>query len=320
MVLLTLRWRIVLAFLSTYMIWGSTYLAIRFAIQTLPPFLMAAVRFLGAGGALYGWTRLRGAPRPTRANWKAATIAGGLFFLVNHGAVVNAEQFVPSGLTAVIITTVPLWIALIELVQKERVVPTTQTVLGIVLGFSGVAVLVGPGNLLSSGGVNIFWAGILVVGTFAWALGSVYSRKASLPKEPLLGSGMEMLAGGALLLIASLASQEWTSFTPGNVSTLSLVSLLYLIIFGSLIAFSSYAWLLTKTTTAKATTYAYVNPIVAVLIGYFLGGEPLTLRTLIALSIIVFAVVVINTHKDNTGSKKFNDQPDVPAHPSPSLP
>ena len=293
---LSLRLQIALAFLSIYTIWGSTYLAIRFAIETFPPFLMAAIRFLIAGGALYTWMRLRGAQRPTRANWKAATIIGGLLLLGGNGGVTKAEQVIPSGLTAVLITIVPIWMALLELLQKNRVVPTPQVVLGLVLGFGGVILLVGPGDL-AGGGLNPLWVGVLLFASLSWAIGSVYSRKASLPKTPLLGSGMEMLAGGVLLLLVSLVSQEWVGFQPSNISFLSLISFLYLLVFGSLIAFSSYVWLLTKTTTARASTYAYVNPVVAVFLGYFLAGEQLTLRTLLASTMIVIAVVVITTYK-----------------------
>jgi len=296
---LTLRWRIALAFLSIYTIWGSTYLAIRFAIETFPPFLMAAVRFLIAGGVLYAWTRLRGAPSPTRANWKAATIVGGLLLLGGNGGVTRAELVIPSSLTAVLITTVPIWMALVELLRKDRIVPTLHVVLGLVLGFGGVVLLVGPGDLAGSGGLNPLWTGVLILASLSWAIGSVYSRKASLPKTPLLGSGMEMLAGGALLLVASLISLEWVGFQPSNLSVLSLVSFIYLIVFGSLIGFSSYVWLLTKTTTARVSTYAYVNPVVAVFLGYFLAGEQLTLRTLLASSVIVIAVVVITTFKSS---------------------
>jgi len=257
---------------------------------------MAAIRFLIAGGALYTWMRLRGAQRPTRANWKAATIIGGLLLLGGNGGVTKAEQVIPSGLTAVLITIVPIWMALVELLQKNRVVPTPQVVLGLVLGFGGVILLVGPGDL-AGGGLNPLWVGVLLFASLSWAIGSVYSRKASLPKTPLLGSGMEMLAGGVLLLLVSLVSQEWVGFQPSKISFLSLISFLYLLVFGSLIAFSSYVWLLTKTTTARASTYAYVNPIVAVFLGYFLAGEQLTLRTLLASTMIVIAVVVITTYK-----------------------
>ena len=240
---------------------------------------------------------MRGAPRPTRANWKAATIVGGLLLLGGNGGVTTAEQVIPSGLAAVLITIVPIWMALLELLRKDRIVPTLQVVLGLVLGFGGVVLLVGPGDLAGSGGLNPLWAGIIILASLSWATGSIYSRKASLPKTPLLGSGMEMLSGGVLLLVASVVSQEWAGFQPSHVSLLSLVSFIYLIVFGSLIGFSAYVWLLTKTTSARVSTYAYVNPVVAVLLGYFLAGEQLTLRTLLASSVIVIAVVVITTFK-----------------------
>src|SRR5256712_2299756 len=204
---LTLRIRIALAFLSIYTIWGSTYLAIRFAIETLPPFLMAAIRFLIAGGVLYAWMRLRGAPRPTWTNWKAATIIGGLLLLGGNGGVTKAEQVIPSSLAAVLITIVPIWMALVELLRRDRIVPTPQVVLGLILGFGGVVLLVGRGNVGGSSGLDPLWAGVLILASLSWAVGSVYSRKASLPTAPLLGSGMEMLAGGVLLLVASLVSR-----------------------------------------------------------------------------------------------------------------
>lgn len=297
MPVLTLRLRIALAFLSIYTIWGSTYLAIRFAIETFPPFLMAAFRFLIAGAVLYVWMRLRGDQAPTRANWKAAAIIGGLLLLGGNGGVTKAEQVIPSSLAAVLITIVPIWMALLELLRRDRIVPTPQVVVGLILGFGGVVLLVGPGNAGGSSGLDPLWAGVTILASLSWAIGSVYSRKASLPTAPLLGSGMEMLAGGVLLLVASLVSQEWVGFRLSNVSFLSFVSFLYLIVFGSLIAFSSYVWLLTKTTTAKVSTYAYVNPVVAVFLGYFLASEQLTARTLLASSVIVIAVVVITTYK-----------------------
>jgi len=217
--------------------------------------------------------------------------------LGGNGGVTKAELVIPSSLAAVLITTVPIWMALLELLRKDRVVPTLHVVIGLVLGFGGVILLVGPCGLGGSGGLNPLWAGVLIFAALSWAIGSVYSRDAPIPKTPLLGSGMEMLAGGVLLLVASLISQEWAGFQPGNVSFLSLVSFIYLIVFGSLIGFSSYVWLLTKTTTARVSTYAYVNPVVAVLLGYFLAAEQLTLRTLFSSSVIVIAVVVITTFK-----------------------
>src|SRR3989441_8235729 len=187
--------------------------------------------------------------------------------------------------------------ALVELLRKDRIVPTLQVVLGLVLGFVGVVVVVAPDDVAGSSGLNLLWDGVLILAASSWATGSVYSRKASLPKKPLLGSGMEMLAGGFLLLVVSLVSQEWVGFQASSVSFLSLASFIYLIVFGSLVGFSSYVWLLTKTTTARVSTYAYVNPVVAVFLGYFLANEQLTVRSLLASSVIVIAVVVITTYK-----------------------
>lgn len=291
------RLSLALAFLSIYTIWGSTYLAIRFAILTIPPFLMAATRFLTSGSVLYALTRIRGARSPTRSNWKASAIVGGLLLFGGNGGVVNAEQVLPSGLTAVLVTTVPIWMALVELFRKERVVPGIQVIFGLALGFGGIILLVGPGNLAENGGLDPSWASVLILASLSWAIGSVYSQKAPLPTNPLLGSGMEMLTGGLVLLAASLISGEWFSFQPAKVSLLSLASFVYLVVFGALIAYSAYVWLLTKTTTARVSTYAYVNPVVAVLLGYFFGAEQLTLRTLLASAVIVLAVIVITTYK-----------------------
>ena len=291
----SLRVQIVLAFLAIYTIWGSTYLAIRIAIETLPPFLMAGIRFLIAGAALYVWTRLRGAPSPTRHNWRAATIIGGLLLLGGNGGVVWAEQVVPSGLTAVLITTVPLWMALLEWKRYDRIRPASPIVFGLVLGFAGVVLLVGPEELAGSGAINLIGATVLVLASLSWAVGSLYSRKAPLPSSPLQSTAMEMLAGGLLLSAAGLLSQEWVGFQPSEASFRSLFALAYLVVFGSLVGFTSYIFLLKATTLAKVSTYAYVNPIIAVILGWAIAQEELTLRTLIAAAIIIAAVVAITT-------------------------
>lgn len=294
---ISLRVQIALAFLSIYTIWGSTYLAIRIAIETLPPFLMAGIRFLIAGTPLYLWTRLRGAPSPTRANWKAAAIVGGLLLLGGNGGVVWAEQMVPSGLTAVLITTVPLWMALLEWKRYERRRPAAPIILGLIVGFAGVALLVGPEELAGSGGIDRIGATVLILASLSWAIGSLYSRRAPLPSSPWQSTGMEMVSGGALLMLASLVSLEWYGFQPTEVSLPSLVAFVYLITVGSLIGLTSYIFLLKTTTAAKVSTYAYVNPVIAVILGWAIAGEELTLRTLAAAAIIVAAVVVITTYR-----------------------
>ncbi len=288
--------KIIAAFLFIYLIWGSTYLAIRFAIQTFPPFFMAATRFLIAGGALYAWTGARGTPKPTRSNWTEATIVGGPLLPGGNGGVVWAEQVVPSGLAAVLITTVPLWMDLLEWFRNERMRPTRQVALGLIIGFSGVIFLVGPEQLAGNSEINQVGAAVLILAALSWAIGSLYSRKARLPSVPLQSTAMEMIAGGILLFGAGLVAQEWAGFSISRISTISFIALVYLIIFGSMVGFSSYVWLLTKTTSARVSTYAYINPVVAVFLGWALAGEQVSLRTLFATAVIVAGVVVITTH------------------------
>jgi len=315
---ISLRLQIALAFLAIYTIWGSTYLAIRIAIETIPPFLMAGVRFLIAGAALYLWTRLRGAPSPTRPNWKAATVVGGLLLLGGNGGVVWAEQTVPSGLTAVLITTVPLWMALLEWKRYDRTRPALPIVFGLILGFTGVVLLVGPQELAGSSAINRVGATVLILASLSWAIGSLYSRKAPLPSSPLQSTAMEMLAGGLLLSAAGLVSQEWVGFQPSEASLRSIVAFAYLTVFGSLIGFTSYIFLLKATTAAKVSTYAYVNPIIAIILGWAIAQEELTLRTMVAAAIIVAAVVVITTYRAtvNHATKTANMVKVVQAQPA----
>lgn len=283
--------RIIAAFVSVYLIWGSTYLGIRFAIETIPPHLMAAARFLVAGAILYAWARWRGAPRPTRSNWRAATVIGGLLLLGGNGAVVWAETRVPSGLTALLVATVPIWMALIATFESGGRRPPAPVIAGLVLGMAGLALLVAPGKL--AGRVDLLGAAVLLVGTLSWAFGSLHSRGADLPKSGFLAAAMEMLAGGLLLLVFGLATGQAADFALSAVSVRSLTALVYLIVFGSLVGFTAYIWLLGATTPARVSTYAYVNPVVAVLLGWAFAGESLTLRTVLAAAVIVGAVVLI---------------------------
>ena len=289
---MTHRLRLVLAFAAVYIIWGSTYLAIRVAIDTLPPFLMAGVRFVIAGGLLYGWARWRGAPRPVRVNWLAAAIVGGLMLLGGNGGVVWAELRVPSGLTAVLIATVPLWIAILEWAQGGGR-PGGRVAVGLLMGLAGIGLLVGPGELAGAGAIDPLGAAVLLFASLSWAAGSLYSRRARLPSSPLLSTAMEMLAGGLFLLLAGLLAGQAVDLDPAAISLRSVAALGYLIVFGSLVAFTAYIWLLRVTLPAHAATYAYVNPVVAVLLGWALGGEALTARTLLAAAVIIGAVVII---------------------------
>jgi drug/metabolite transporter (DMT)-like permease len=304
--------KVVAAFAAVYLIWGSTYLAIRFAIETIPPHLMASARFLAAGAILYAWARLRGAPKPTFANWRAATIVGGLLLLGGNGAVVWAETRVPSGVTALLVATVPIWIALIEGLRSGGRRPAAAVMVGLVLGLGGLALLLAPGNL--AGRVDPLGAGALILGSFSWAFGSLLSRTAKLPKSGFLAAAMEMIAGGVWLLLFGLATGQAGKLTLAALSAKSLVSLGYLILFGSLVGFTAYIWLLGATTASRVSTYAYVNPVVAVLLGWTFAGETMTLRTVLAAAIIVVAVALIIRY----GARSVRAEAPAPAAKLPS--
>ncbi len=287
------RATLVSAFAAVYVIWGSTYLAIRLAIDTLPPFLMAGVRFVIAGGVLYAVARALGARRPERLHWRSAAIIGGLLLLGGNGGVVWAEQTVPSGLTALIVAIVPLWMVLLDWLRGTGSRPGLGVAAGLLLGFLGVGVLVGPGGLGGGERIDPIGAAVVVLASLLWAIGSLYSRRAELPASQTLATGMEMFAGGVLLLVVAASTGELGRFDPSAVSARSVWALAYLIVFGAIVAFSAYVWLLQKTTPARAATYAYVNPVVAVVLGWALASEPLSPRIVVAGAMIVAAVVLI---------------------------
>ena len=287
-----------LALLSVYVVWGSTYLAIRFAVETIPPFLMAGTRFLAAGVLLYAFRRLRGDPAPTLRQWGSAAIVGLAMLLGGNGLVSWAEQKVDSGIAALLVGTVPLWMVVIDaLIPKGRRPPHLlrwPAVVGIVVGFAGIALLVSPSSLTGLGGdIDPLGAAALVIGSLLWASGSLYSRTADLPSSPLLGTSLEMLCGGAGLYIVGTLSGEWPQVNLAAVSWQSLAGLGYLIVFGSLVGFASYTWLLRNAPTSLVSTYAYVNPVVAIIIGNLLAQEPFTPRVVLAAVVIIGAVVVI---------------------------
>jgi drug/metabolite transporter (DMT)-like permease len=287
------RARILSAFAAIYVIWGSTYLAIAIAIQTAPPFLMAGVRFLIAGLLLYAWMRLRGAPRPTLPNWRAAAVVGGLLLLGGNGAVVWAEQRVPSGIAALLVATLPVWLVLLDWARPQGQRPNGLVLGGLALGLVGVGVLVGPATLAGGARIDVIGALVLMFGSICWAAGSLYSRQAPLPKSSPLGMAMQMLAGGGLLVAAGTVAGEWSALDLGAISAASTGAILYLIVFGSLIGFTAYMWLLRVAPPARVATYAYVNPVVAVLLGWAVLGEAISARTMLAAAIIVGAVALI---------------------------
>jgi drug/metabolite transporter (DMT)-like permease len=285
-----------MAFATIYLVWGSTYLAIRYAVQTLPPLLMAGTRFSLAGALLYVWARARGAPAPTRANWRGALIAGGLLLVGGNGGVSWAEQRIPSGLAALLVATAPLWMVLMSWALGGAR-PTGRVWVGLVIGFVGLTILIGPSDLLGGRAADPLAAAVVVVGSMAWALGSVVSGRLALPSSPQLTTAIEMLAGGALLLALGTALGEWGRLDLGRVSWQSWVGLGYLLVMGSLVAFSAYVWLLRNAEVAKVATYAYVNPVVAVLLGWLIAGEALTARIAFAAAVIVAGVVFITSSR-----------------------
>jgi drug/metabolite transporter (DMT)-like permease len=294
------RAEIIAAFASIYVIWGSTYLAIRYAVETIPPFVMGGARFVVSGTILYLWSRYRSAPRPTRVNWRNAIIAGGFLLLGGNGAVVWAEQFVPSGLTALLVSILPFWLVIIEWVRPPRRRPSGAVLVGLILGFVGIIVLVGPSSVGGHGNVAPLGALVLILGSLSWAIGSFWSRDAQLPESGLLTTGMEMLGGGALLLIVGALSGEFSQLDLHTISKASAIGLLYLVTFGSLLGFTSYIWLLDKVSPARLGTYAYVNPLVAVMLGWAIAGERLSIRTGVAAAIVICAVALITTARTAT--------------------
>ncbi|MDQ6719002.1 MAG: EamA family transporter [Gemmatimonadota bacterium] len=287
------RLHILIAFASIYTIWGSTYLAIRYADQSLPPFLMAGVRFLISGGILYALSRHRGSPRPPRLHWRNALIAGAFLLVGGNGAVVWAEQTVPSGLTALLVSVLPFWLVLIDWVRPNGNRPRPMVIAGLILGIVGIFVLVNPTASNGNTAINLVGAVVLIFGSLSWALGSFYSRDADLPASGIMRTALEMIGGGALLLILSLAVGEPQHFDVQRVTSASWLGLAYLITFGLLIGFTSYIWLLDKVSPALVGTYAFVNPVVAVFLGWAFASEPLSTRTLVAAAIVIGAVALI---------------------------
>ena len=283
--------RVWLALAAVYVVWGSTYLGIDLAVRTIPPFLMAAARFLVAGGLLYAWAVRRGerADRPTARHWLSAFLIAAPMLVVGNAAVGWAEQTLDTGTASLIIASVPLWMALLDRAfYRQRL--ARAVVLGLFVGFAGVGLLVAPGG---GGGAGSRAAFVLVFSSLAWAIGSLYSRHAQLPRRPLVGSAMQMLAGGLMLTVVAAASGELGRVHPQAISLESWLGLAYLVAAGSLLGFTAYMWLLRAAPTALVGTYAYVNPVVAVLLGTLLLGEPLTWRTLVGGGIIVAAVALI---------------------------
>ncbi|HKP68389.1 MAG TPA: EamA family transporter [Pyrinomonadaceae bacterium] len=290
---------LIAAFFAVYVFWGSTYLAIKYAMQTLPPFLMAGSRFLLAGGILFLWARLsKDYERPKWEHWRTSLIVGTLLLLGGNGGVVLAQHFIPSSLAALLVATEPLWIVVLSWLWLHQGRPSWKVVLGLLVGFVGVALLVTgrASNGIDSGGVGQ-WIGIIavIIGAMSWAAGSIYGLRGSTPKSPILAAGMQMLMGSISLLVVGFIRGEWATFDPSAISSASVIGLIYLIIFGSLIGFTAYSWLLKNARPSMVATYAYVNPVIAVLLGWLIAGEAMTGQMLIAAGVIVGSVVLITS-------------------------
>ncbi len=299
---------VMLAFAAIYILWGTTYLAIRVAVETIPPFFMAGIRFLLAGAILLVILRLRGVKMPGRLQWRSAAVIGAFLLLGGNGLVTWSEQKIPSGTAALVVATVPLWMTAFDWLLYRRATPTKKMGLGLILGSLGIGLLIGPG--LNTGQAAILWSdwAIILLAPVLWSIGSLHSRQANLPENAFMATAMEMLAGGALLLLAGLLTGEAAQLDLAAISTRSLLSTLYLIFFGSIVAFTAYIWLLKTVEAAKVATYTYVNPIIAVALGWLLLNETITPQMLLAVVVIITGVVFITGRQ----AKVHRPQPELP--------
>jgi drug/metabolite transporter (DMT)-like permease len=288
-------WKTLLAFGIIYFVWGSTFLAIRVGVREVPPLILAAMRFLVAGVVLYGWMMARGERSPSGREWRSACLLGMVIFVLDYGLLFWAEQRVPSGIAAVMLATIPVFMALSEIIFLRTQTLTVRLVLALLIGVGGVAVLMS--HSLNLGGAPIDKTGVLalIFASVSWSIASALARKLPLPDSKVMSSGAQMLAGGVFLTVIAGALGEFRNFHPWSVSREVWFSLLYLIVAGSIVGFTAYVWLIHHESPTKVGTYAYVNPIVAVLVGYFLGGEALSERTVLGTLFVLISVVVITT-------------------------
>jgi drug/metabolite transporter (DMT)-like permease len=291
------RWNVRLAYAAICLIWGSTFLAVQYAIETLPPLLMVGSRFLIAGGGLYGWSRWRGVPAPAPRHWKYAAAVGTLILVMGSGLVAWGQQRVPSGLAALILAAEPLWFVVLQWWGGAK--PSVGVGAGMAAGFLGVGLLVAPDKALGAS-VDLIGAGVLSVAAFGWAAGGLYSRTAPQPDSHLMANAMQMLTGGAILVLGGLLTGEWARVTPHMFAARSLAAFFYLLVFSSLVAYTVYLWLLKEIPPTRAATSSYVIPVIAVLLGWLVAGETLTPRMWIAAAIIVASVVVVISRESHT--------------------
>lgn len=293
-------WLILASFAVVYIIWGSTYFAIRVAVESIPPFLMAGLRHLSVGLVFYPVFRRVSGEKPTLPQWRTAAVTGCLLLFLGNGTVSWAERIVPSGIAALLVATVSLWMVLVDWLRPGGTRPAPRVIAGFLLGFAGMALLVGPRHLGGSERVNPLGTLALFLASLAWAIGSIYSKHHPLPSSPLLGVAMQTLCGGSALFLVALATGELRDFHLAQVTLRSWLGVLYLIFFGSALGFSAYVYILKHSTATRVATYAFVNPVVALFLGWFFAGEPLSLRTILASAVILTAVLLVITapHKD----------------------
>lgn len=299
-------WKTLLAFAIIYFVWGSTFLAIRVGVREVPPLIFAAMRFGVAGAILYGWMLARGERSPARREWISASLLAFFVFVVDYGCLFWAEQRVPSGIAAVMLATIPAFMALSEIFFLRTQRLSLRLSLALLIGIGGVAVLMSRALNLGSAPIDTLGALALIVASMSWSISSVLTRKLPLPASKVMSSGAQMLAGGIFLTLTAAALGEFRNFHPASVSRAVWISLAYLIVAGSIIGYTAYLWLIHHESPTKVGTYAYVNPLVAVLVGYFLGGEALGPRTILGTLLVLVSVIVITTTPAKT------PQPAVP--------
>ena len=288
-------WKVLLAFAIIYFVWGSTFLAIRVGVREVPPFLLAGMRFLVAGIVLYGWMRARGTPSPSAREWGAASFLAVLIFVLDYGLLFWAERRVPSGIAAVMMATIPVFMALAEIVFLRTQRLTLRLGVALLVGIGGVAILVGRSMSMGEAPIDTAGACALIVAAISWSVAASLSRRMPLPAAKAMSSGAQMLAGGVLLTLTAALLGEFRGFHAQAVSLGAWLALAYLIVAGSIVGFTAYVWLIHHESPTKVGTYAYVNPVVAVLVGYFLGGEAIGPRTIVGTLLVLVSVVVITT-------------------------
>src|ERR1700675_840511 len=296
-------WKILLAFSIIYFVWGSTFLAIRIGVHEVPPFLLAAVRFFTAGLVLYTWLRLKGTPAPSRREWVSACVLGALIFLLDYGCLFWAEQRVPSGVTAVVLATIPVFIALLEITFLRTQKLTVRLGLALAVGIFGVAVLMNRSLSLGEAPIDRAGALALLVASATWSIATILTRRIPLPASKAMSAAAQRVTGGAMLFVLAAVSHEFAGFRVQAVSRNAWLALIYLIIAGSIVGFTAYVWLLHYESPTKVGTYAYVNPVVAVCLGYFFGGESIGARTLLGTLLVLVSVITITTTKQNSAER-----------------